>query len=153
MSNHRQSDHSPVQNAYKTAIFVWVQHKHSKIGGDLDSIQGPYNIKIKSTDNTVNKGTFWFFQDHLDSFQDPCLNLHKFNIFGSVWCISHQIKCQPLNFKFLNLLCPSRSIVAIYEQIWCVSKHTKFAIYEQIWCVSKHTKRALTSTIEAAHWN
>ena len=60
-----------------------------------------------------------------NSFQDPCLNLHKFNNFGSIWCISHQNKYQPFNFKFFNLLCPSRSIVAIYEQIWLSVKNTQ----------------------------
>ena len=139
MSNHRQSDHSPVQNVYKTAIFAWVWHRHSKTGGDLDSVQNPHYIKIKNTGNMENKGTFWFFQNHLDSFQDPCLNHHKFNIFGTIWCISSQNKCQPLNFKFLTQLCPSRSIVAIYEQIWPCQKHTKSVV---------------TSTMEAAAcWN
>ena len=90
---------------------------HDKIG-DLDSIQGTRYIKIKNTGSMANKGTFWVLSDHVDSFQDPCLNLHKFNIFGSIWCISHQNKCQLLNFKFLDLWCPSRSIVAAYEQIW-----------------------------------
>ena len=76
----------------------------------------------------ANKGVHWFFQTNLDSFQeDPCLNLHKFNILDSIWCISHQNKCQPLHFKFLNLLCPSRSIVAIYEQIWLSVKNTQKA--------------------------
>ena len=72
----------------------------------------------------ANKGTDWFFQTNLDSFQDPCLNLQKFNIFDSIWCISCQNECQLLNFKFLNLLCPSRSIVAIYEQIYLSIKNT-----------------------------
>ena len=124
MSNCRQSDHSIVQNRYKTAIFARVWHKHGRIG-DLDSIQGPLCIKIKTTGNMANKRTFGFFQDHSDSFQDPCQNLHKFNIFDSIWCISCQNKCQPLNFKFVNLLCPRRSIVVIYEQIWHISRNTQ----------------------------
>ena len=93
----------------------------------LTQFQGPHHIKAKNTGNMPNKGTFWLFQDHLDSFQDPCLNLHKFNIFGSIWCISHKNKHQLLTFEFFNLLCPSRPIVAIYEQIWpSVKTHKKY---------------------------
>ena len=119
-----QLDHSPVQNMYKTPIFAQVWHKFSSIG-DLDPNQGPHYTKIKNIGNMANKGTFGFFQDHFDSFQEPCPNLYKFNIwmlFGSISC---QNKCQPLNFKFLNLLCPSKSIVTIYEQIWHIFKNTQ----------------------------
>ena len=125
MSNHWQSEHSPVQDTYKTAIFAQVWHKYSRIKGDLDSIQGPHYIKIKNTGSMANKGMFWLFQDHLESFQDPCLNSHKFNNFGSFWCITCQNKRQPLNFKFLNLSCLSKPIVATYEQIWCIFKNTQ----------------------------
>ena len=97
----------------------------------------PNIFKIQAT--WLIKGHIGSFKTILDSFQDPCLNHHKFNILDSIWCISHQNKCQPLNFKFLNLLCPSRSIVAIYQQFWQCQKHTKSMV---------------TSTIEAAtHWN
>ena len=73
----------------------------------------------------ANKECFGSFKTILDSFQEPCLNHHKFNILDSVWCISNQNKCQLLNFKFLYLLCPSRSIVAIYEQILLSVKNTQ----------------------------
>ena len=73
----------------------------------------------------ANKGTYWVFQDHFRFLSRPLPKSCKLNICGSIWCISHQNKCQPLNFKFLNLLCPSRSIVAIYEQIWPGVKNTQ----------------------------
>ena len=86
--------------------------------------------KFKNKGNMVQKGTYWFFQDHLDSFQDHCLNHCKFNIFDSIWFRSTQNKCQLLNFKLLNLLCPCRTIVATYEQIGEVlnthKKHDNF---------------------------
>ena len=76
----------------------------------------PNKLKIQAT---------WLIKRHIgsfriisDSFQDHCLNHHRFHILDSIWCISCQNICQPLNFKFLNLLCPSRPIVATYEQIW-----------------------------------
>ena len=97
----------------------------------------PNIFKIQAT--WLITGHIGSFKTILDSFQDPCLNHHKFNILDSIWRISHQNKCQPLNFKFLNLLCPSRSIVAIYQQFWQCRKYTKSMV---------------TSTIEAAtHWN
>ena len=71
------------------------------------------------------KGNFGSFKTISDSFQDPCLNTHKSNILDAVWLISWQNKHQPLNFKFLNLSCPSKPIVAIYEQIWCIFKNTQ----------------------------
>ena len=83
----------------------------------------PNKFKIQATQ--LIKEHFGTFKTILDSFQDPYLNHHKFNILDSIWCISCQNKCQPLNFKFLNLLCPSRSIVAAYEQIWPSVKNTQ----------------------------
>ena len=83
----------------------------------------PTKFKIQATQ--LIKGHIGSFKTILDSFQDPSLNHHKFNILDYIWCISHQNKCQLLNFKFLNLLCPGRSFVAIYEQIWLSVKNTQ----------------------------
>ena len=96
--------------------------------------------KFKNKGNTVNKGTYWFFQDHLDSFQDHCLNHCKFNIF---WL--HLVQTKPkqvstIKFQISQPIVPHRSIVATYEQIW--------------WSVKTHTKSMVTSTIRVAgHWN
>ena len=138
MSNHRQSVRPfPCTN---TAIFARVWHKHSKIRGDLDSIQGPHYIKIKNTGNTANKGTFWFFQDHLYSFQDPCLNLHKFNIF---WLyLVHFPPKQVSTIKF-QISQPIVSQQAHCGHLWANLVHFQ-----------KHTKSTVTSTIETeACWN
>ena len=85
----------------------------------------PTKLKIQATQ--LIKGHIGSFKTILDSFQDPCLNHHKFNILDSIWSISPQNKCQSLNFKLLNLFCPSRFIVAAYEQIWPSVKNTQKA--------------------------
>ena len=135
MANCRQS----VQTIplCETAIFACsMAHKHGKIGGDLHFISRPsLQINQKYCQPGLIKGHIGYFKTILDSFQDPCLSYHKFNIFDSIWCISCQNKCQKLNFKFLNLLWPSWSIVAAYEQIW-----------QSV----KNTKNMITSTIETA---
>ena len=75
----------------------------------------PHIIKIKAVWLKIR--SYWFFQDHLNSFQAHCFNIYKFNISGPIWPKKCQNKCQPLNFKILNLLCPNQAIVTAYEQI------------------------------------
>ena len=120
-----QLDNYPVQMGTKQPYLVEYSKNTVKLEEILIQIKTLTTTKLKIQATWQIKEHFGFFQGHLDSFQDPCLNLHKFNIFGFIWCISHQNKCQLLNFKFLNLLCPSGSIVAAYEQIWCIFKNTQ----------------------------
>ena len=47
----------------------------------LISFKALTTSKLKIQATWQINGTSWFFQDHLDSFQDPYLNHHKFNIF------------------------------------------------------------------------
>ena len=119
-----QLDHSPIQNSHICLSMAHIQVKLEEILTQFKALT-PTKLKIQATQ--LIKGHIGSFKTILDSFQDPCLNHHKFNILDSIWCISHQNKCQPLNFKFLNLLYPSRSIVAAYEQIWLSVKNTQKA--------------------------
>ena len=133
MSNHRQSVRSfPCAKQPYLLEYSTYTIKLEEILTHFKIIT-PNKFKIQAIQ--LIKGHIGSFKTILDSFQDHCLNHLKFNILDSIWCISHQNKCQPLNFKFVNLLCPSRSIVSTYEQIWPCDKHTK---------------RVVTSTIEAA---
>ena len=125
MSNHRQSVRSfPCAKQPYLLEYGTYMVKLEEILTQFKAIT-PNKLKIQATQ--LIKGHIGSFKTILDSFQDPCLNHHKFNILDSIWCISCQNKCQPLNFKFLNLLCPSRSIVATYEQIWLSVKNTQKA--------------------------
>ena len=117
-----QLDHSLVQNSHICSSMAHHTVKLEEILTHFKTIT-PNKLKIQATQ--LIKGHIGSFRTILDSFQDPCLNHHKFNILDSILYISHQNKCQPLNFKFLNLLCPSRSIVATYEQIWLSVKNTQ----------------------------
>ena len=81
-----------------------------------------FKLNIKAIQS--KQGHIWFFQDHLDSFQDHCFYYCKLNIFASIWFKSSQNKVQPLNFKFSNSIMPIVAIVVPYEQIWQSAKNT-----------------------------
>ena len=83
----------------------------------------PTKLKIQATQ--LIKGHIGSFKTILDSFQDPCLNHHIFNIFNSIWCISHQNKCHLLNFKFLNLCAPAGPLWLPMSEFGWVSKTHK----------------------------
>ena len=135
MSNCRQSVRSfPVQNSR-----ICSNMAHMVKLEILIHVRTITPNKSKYRQNSKLKGHIGSFKTIL--IQDPCLNLHKFNILDTIWCISHQNECQLLHFKFLNLLCPS--------QIHCVPGMSK------LWPSVKNThKSSVTSTIEAAAcWN
>ena len=120
MPNHRQSDKSPC--IFQPYLLIQVTQKvNLEILIPFKTIT-PRSIKIKAIQLKIR--SYWFFQNYLNSFQDHCFNTHKFNISGSIWPKRHQNKCQPLNCKFLNLLCPNQAIVTMYEQIWQTVKTT-----------------------------
>ena len=83
----------------------------------------PNIFKIQAT--WLIKGHIGSFKTILDSFQDPCLNHHKFNILDSIWCISHQNKCQPLNFKFSQPIVPQQVHCGHLSAVLAVSKTHK----------------------------
>ena len=114
MSNHRQSVR-PFPCAKQPYLLKYGIYM-VKLEKILTQFKALTPTKLKIQETWLIKGHIGSFKTILDSFQDSCLNHHKFNILDSIWHISHQNKCQLLHFKFLNLLCPSRSIVATYKQ-------------------------------------
>ena len=79
MSNHRQSVR-PFPCAKQPYLLEYGTYT-VKLEEILTQFQGPHSNKIKNTGNTVNKRRhIGSFKTILDSFQEPCLNHHKFNI-------------------------------------------------------------------------
>ena len=122
-TNHRQSVRS-LPCAKQPYLLKYSTHT-VKVEDSLIHLKSITPSKFTNTGKMVKKGTYWFFQDNLDSFQDHYLNHCKSNISNSIWLISHQNKYQPIKVKFLNLLCSCRSIVILYEQIWQSVKNTQ----------------------------
>ena len=123
MSNHRQ----PVRSfpcAKQPYLLEYGTHT-VKLEETLIHFKTITPNKSKIQAIQLIKGHIGSFRTILDSFQDPCLNHHKFNILDSIWCISDQNKCQPLNFKFLNLLCPADPLWSPMSKIGRVSKTHK----------------------------
>ena len=130
MSNHRQSVRSfPSANQPYLLEYGTYTVNLEEILIQIKSLTTS-KLKIQATRQIMEH--LGFFQDHFDSFQDPCLNLHKFNIFGcylAVICLPKQVST--IKFQI------SQPIV--HQQVHC--DH----LWANLVCFQKHTKRVVTT--------
>ena len=137
-----QSGQSTLQKVKGKQPFL-VHMTHSvKLGRNLESFQD-YQTKLKKAQQKqatqANRGTFWSVQVHFNSSQSICSNSYKFNIWMLFGPISHQNKCQPLNFKIFQPI--------VHQTVYCHHMSSSGMFPAKISRAFLYTKSSITQQI------